>query len=334
MEEGVGPVTTVLRSVLDMYKDAAVAVVGCHAAGTQRESCELDVVVVTDETRPYSAVKFGNRFFDLYFVTRKEALNPADAEVAMSLARAKPVRDADLVLSTSLVSNQAMMSGNSKKCASLRLASCLKALARTEESLIEERIRAANYWLLSASYDFARSWLYGQESIPSPSHMLKQLKEHSKGSSMNLEAFLRGAGLQRSSRRECAARLEAVSVVYDIIGSHRTGDCAFEPFVSETSCQVVKAKAAQMAEAMEHAESYSFLGSEVVRVLLAVARAGRQQADRADDGVDVADVLSEGEHGLLGDSLVHDLGLQRSKIEVEGALTTIRGQVAKLARRV
>jgi hypothetical protein len=312
--------------------DAAVTVVGCHAAGMQRESCELDVVMITDETRPPVTVRFGERFFDLYFITQEEALNPADPEVAMSLAQSKPVRDRNLVLSTSLTSNQAVLSEKAKKCARLRLTSCLKAIARADESLTEERVKAADYWLLNASNDFAYSFLYGHESIPAPSHLLGQLKEHSKGSSSYLEAFSKGAGLGQSSRRACAARLDAVSVLYDLMGTQQAEENDPGPVATRVGYQIVKRKAERLAETMEHAESYCFLGNELTRILLAVSKARRREAPSDEGDTGVADLLSDHRQGLLSDRLVREMGFKRSNAEVREGLIAIRERVASLAR--
>ena len=41
-----------LGPILDMYMGSAVAIVGCHAAGISRNSCELDVLVVSQDSRP------------------------------------------------------------------------------------------------------------------------------------------------------------------------------------------------------------------------------------------------------------------------------------------
>ena len=331
--EDAGPIATVLTPVLDTYREAAVAVVGCHAAGIQRESCELDVVVVASEARPFTAVRFGDEFFDLHFITQKEALNPPDPEAAVSLAQSKPIRDRDLVLSTSLASNQAMMAENTRKCARLRLTSCLKALARAEESLAREKTRETSYWLLTASYDFARSWLYGQETIPAPSHLLKQLKEHSKGYPLGVEAFTKGAGLGKSSRKECAARLEAILVLYDLLGTREPEGYASERSALEVGSAVVKRKAEHFARSMEHAESYSFLGGEVARVLLLVSRPGGKESGPHEDGSRMSALLTSGGKGLLSDALIRDLGLERQKAELKQGLEAIKGRVAGLARK-
>ncbi|HEY6283499.1 MAG TPA: hypothetical protein VIW22_06205, partial [Nitrososphaerales archaeon] len=73
-----GPAATLLRPVLDMYRDSAIAIIGCHSRGAERSSCEYDVLVVSDEKIPPKSVKIGRVFMDLIFTTEKEVLNPAN----------------------------------------------------------------------------------------------------------------------------------------------------------------------------------------------------------------------------------------------------------------
>ena len=57
-----------------MYRRSAVAVTGCHAEGLQRNSCELDVLVVGPEKRRSTTVRIGGVYMDLAFIDEKEAL--------------------------------------------------------------------------------------------------------------------------------------------------------------------------------------------------------------------------------------------------------------------
>jgi hypothetical protein len=328
-----GPLAEALRPVLDTYLDSAVAVVGCHAAGIQRESCEVDVVVVTNEIRAPATLKVGDSYFEVYFLSDREALRPLDPEMAVALAGSKPVRDANLILSTSVAANQAVLLVNTKRSAQARLATCLKALGRSDEAIEGGNLGVANYWLLSGSFDFAFSWLYSQDVLPSPSHLLWQLRQHSKGSTRGFESFAEGAGLAKASRKTCSARLEGLSLLYDLVGTHQEDALGARPPAMELSFQIVKRKADQLADSMEHAESYSYLGLDVVRLMLTVSRtrAGGKEATERDV---IENLMSEKRQGLLGDRLLADLGMRRPKSEVEQATKSMRQQVSRLARRI
>lgn len=328
------PLLEVLRPILDTYKDAAVAVVGCNATGIQREKCELDVVLVSEEVSPPVSLRTGVTYCDLFFVNEKEALQPTDPEIALSLAQAKPVRDTSLVLSTSTAAAMAVLGENSKRASQSRLASCLKVLGRAEDAISQDRVQDANYWLLAASFDFAYSWLYAREMLPSPSHLLGQLKEQSKGNARNFEAFAAAAGLEQASRKACTQRLDALYLLYDIMKSRQSGAYESGGAISDVGFQIVKGKAEELNGLNDHAECYSFLGKRVADLLDAVARVSLPAGGSPARGYPLLSSLADEKQGLLSRTLIGELGLERGKRDIEKSLEMMKEQVAKLARRI
>jgi hypothetical protein len=324
-----GSLADLLRPVLDTYRDSALAVVGCRSADIARESCEIDAVVVSDERRRATSFRLGTGFCDLGFVTEKESLSPADPETALSLAQAKVVRDSGLILSTSVAANQAVMARRAAQASQLRLTACLKSLSRADEALAKRSRRDASFWVLSSAYDFARSWLYSMEVIPSPSHLLAQLKEHSKGGRASFEAFAGGAGLGIASRRVCGDRLEGLSLLHDLLPGTRTAAVSPGAGAPGVAFMIIRSKAEQLSSLREHAEGYSFLGLEVVNAVLAVGR-GR----RSPGWGDLLSSMSGEGGGLLSGRLVRELGLERPLAEAETATLELKDRAAKLARRI
>lgn len=324
------PAVQSLRPVLDMYLDSSVAVVGCHSGELSRNSCELDILVVGNDTKPATSVKLGGTFMDLFFIAEKDAMKPRDPEHAVALASARPVRDASMVLSAGSSAAQAMLSESCKKSASRALASALKSLGRGDEALAKGATAEADLWLLAGSYDFARALLYSKEVMPSPSHLFGQMKQQSSAASEAFGAFCEAAGLAMSSRAACASRLEGVSVLRDLI-VHGRPDARNGAVVSDAGFQIVRGKVVELGTRIEHAECYSFLGMELVSDLLAIpARKGRRRKG-AGLGPDVGSLLT-GEERLLGERLAADVGLTRSKETIEGAIRKLDEQVSMLAR--
>ncbi len=328
MKGAQGPVTQLLRPILDTYRGSALAVIGCHARGLERPSCELDVVVVTNEKRPNSTVRIGEVFLDLFFVSEKEVLKPSNPEHSVSLACAKTVKDTSLILSTSLASNVAVLASSAKRSSSQRLASALKSLGRAEEALSKGSAIDADYWLLYAAYNYAYSLLYSGEVPPSPSHLLCQLKSQSKTAPKSFESFTTGAGLENSSRMSCGSRLEGVAVLYDVLGGGHEGAKAIRSTWSATRFECVSSKTRELNQRIEHAECYSYLGTEMLNALgQLTAREGR--ATKLGMG---PSALTTGETVLLGDRLLKELGLVRESDSLKEALKLVRAQVSRLAR--
>lgn len=329
MRETSGPAARLLRPILDTYRTSAFAVVGCHARGLERPSCELDVIVVTNERRHNTTVKMGEVFLDLFFVPEKEVLKPLNPESSVSLAYAKTVRDTTLLLSTSLASNLAILASSAKRSSSLRLASALKSLGRAEEALSKNAEVDADYWLLSAAYDFAYSWLYSRETPPSPSHLLSQLKNQSRGTARSFESFSKGIGLENSSRASCLSRLDGVAVLYDVLGGGHEGGRAVPPTWSSVRLDCLGSKARDLNQRIEHAECYSFLGIEMLGALRQLtAREGG--ASRTEVG---PSALTTGTNRLLGDRLLKEMGLLRDSDSLKEALELVRSQVSQQARK-
>lgn len=304
--------------------DSAVAVTGCHSLGLERYSCEFDVLVVTDEKRSPTSLRIGETFIDLVFASEKEILEPANPEHALSLAQAKPVRDASLVLSTSSAANAATMSESALKASRTRLASSLKIIGRAEDALTGGAVSEADFWLLASSYEFAYAWLLSKEVLPAPSHLLSQLREASKGAAQSFAGFTSGAGLESAGRAGCGARLEALTVLHDLLRGRQQQPLAASAWPN-VKTEILVGKAKELITRMELAECYSFLGQELVDDMLALLRASPKVTFAS---------LTSGEEKLLGERLIRQLGLARTRKAVQTGIEALKPQVSALAKGV
>jgi hypothetical protein len=323
MKAKAGPATVVLRPILDTYMDSAVAIIGCNSRGTGRYSCELDVLVVTGERRPSTSLRIGDVFVDLRFASEKEVLKPDSPEHAMSMATAKPVRDASLVLSTSSAANFAVMAESAKKASGIRLASALKILGRAESALAKGALIDADFWLLAASYEFGYALLLSREVLPSPSHLLALLREGSKGNPRGFEGMSMGAGLESAGRAGCGARLEGVTILHDAL-REGSKEATAESEWPKARTEIVVAKAEELVTRAELAECYSFLGQELVDGMITLLRLHPKRTLTS---------LTEGKDRLLGERLVRQLGLARSEGALKSGLDALKQQVSLLARK-
>ena len=322
MKAKAGPAAVVLRPILDTYMDSAVAVIGCNSRGIGRYSCELDVIVVTGERRPSTSLRFGDVYVDLRFASEREVLKPTNPEHAMSMAMAKPVKDASLVLSTSSAANFAVIAESARKASGIRLASALKILGRAESALAKGALVDADFWLLAASYEYGYALLLSKESIPSPSHLLAQLREGSKGNPRGFEGMSMAAGLEAAGRAGCGARLEGVTVLHDVLREGSKEVMAESEWPKERT-EIAASKAGELVNRVELAECYSFLGQELVDGMIALMKPHPKRTLTS---------LTEGKDRLLGERLVRQLGLARSKNAVESGLYALKGLVSVLAR--
>ena len=323
MKARFGPAATVLRPILDTYMDSAVALVGCYSRGIGRYSCELDVLLVSSERRPPTSLRIGEVFVDLRFASEREVLKPSDPEHAMSMAVAKPIRDTSLVLSTSSAANFAVLGESARKASATRLASALKTVGRAESALAKDALVDADLWLLAASYEFAYALLLTREVLPSPSHLLAQLREGSKGNPRAFEGLSSGAGLDAAGRAGCGARLEGVSVLHDLL-REGSKEATTESEWPKARTEIVVAKAQELTARAELAECYSFLGQELVDDMMTLLKRHPKRTLAS---------LTAGKDRLLGERLVRQLGLARNMEAVKSSLEALRQQISVLARK-
>jgi hypothetical protein len=303
---------------------SAVALVGCGSRGLARYSCEFDVLVVTSEKRPRTSVKMGDAYADVFFATENEVLRPPDPEVAVAVAAAKPIRDSALLLSTGTAACLATFSESAKAASHNRLASALKTTVRAEEHLSKGALIDADLWLLAASYEFAYALLLSKEVVPSPSHLLQQLRGVSRGASKGFEGFTRGAGLEAATRAACGARFDALAVLHDLL-REGSGSVGAETEWPEARTDILRAKTEELIARVELAECYSFLGQELVDDLLAIQRGHPRKSVGS---------LVGGEGGLLGERLVRQLGLSRGEQSIRAGLEGLRRQVVLLTKKI
>ena len=313
---------SILRPVLDTYMDSAVAVVGCSARETARYSCEYDVLVIGPEKRPAKSLRVGGDFVELKFVTEREALKPNNPEHAISLALCKPVKDTTLVISTASATASATLSDSASKASRTRLTSALKAVGRAEMALSRKAPIDADFWLLASSYEYAYALLLSNETLPSPSHLLSQLRT-TKGVPRSFEGVSIGSGLEAAGRAGCGARLEGLAVLHDLLRGGSKPDEA-ESAWPQVRTELLTAKADELITRVELAECYSFLGQELVDDVLELMRKHPKSTLVS---------LTTGKEALLGERLVRQLGLARSEKGIRAGLDVLMGQINLLAKK-
>ncbi|MBI3858741.1 MAG: hypothetical protein HY296_00660 [Thaumarchaeota archaeon] len=327
------PAASVLRPLLDQYRNAPVGLFGCHSVGLQRQGCELDVLVITEETERPTSVRFGDTYADIMYFREADLMAPASPEFALAISTAKPIRDNSLAISTAAAASAAMSDANSRKSAQARLSSAVKALGRADESLGRKAAADADFWLLRASYDFAFAWLYSGGTVPAPSHILRQLRDRSAGASSAFEAFSKGSGLQMASKSSCSTRLEGISLLHDALRSREPepGTKVFQWSVAQHD--ILKGKAEVLISSSDTAGCYAFLGLEAVNALDAASPLEPGRGSLGDKVLPISK-MTGGKERILGERLVAGLGLARSSTSMEGALRPLKDQVAGLAKTI
>jgi hypothetical protein len=329
------PNTQTILSVLKTYPSNEVAIVGCHTARISRKSCEYDLVVISKDRTPPKYVRAGEFYAKIIFRSEKELRSP-EPELAASIARATVLRDGSLLLAGTVANCRRKFKENCGSAAESHLAAALKALGRVEEKLGRD-LPEADFWLTSAATDLCIAEIFSSLQVPSPSHLFAQMKGLSRRKSASFKEWTEAIGFKLASRSSCENRLEALTVLYDVLRTTAMDmpmSLKFGRYRAEDAIAIVRGKATELLDSRETIECYSFLGYEIVRTTLDLHAMHCYSLEKEPDYSNVTRELTSGPDRLISDELLTGMGMVRQTQLVKAGSESLRSAVSALASRI
>ena len=327
--------TRTILSVLRTYPSYEVAIIGCHASLIARTSCEYDLLVVSKDPTPPKHVRTGESFAEIFFRSEKELREPTP-ELAATLAKAKVLRDNTLLLGSAVANAKRRFKESCMRAAELHLASALKALGRVDEK-VSQNLAEADFWLTAAASDLCFSEIYFSQQLPSPSHLFSQMKALSRRKSASFKEWSEASGFKLASRASCENRLEALSVLYDVMRTTKM-DMAMAlklgRYRSDDAIAIVRAKATELLRSQETIECYSFLSFDVVKTLLDLYSMHCYSLRKEPDYGDVIGDLTVGPKRLISAELIKGMSIVRPAELVKAGADALRVAVSALATKM
>jgi hypothetical protein len=335
----VGEVTPalILKSILPIlkaYTGSSIGIIGCHSKKLSRPSCEYDLLLIGEESLPPKSMRVGEIFVDILFKTEDELRDGLDPESALSFSSVVPLRDDSWLLASASSSCKKNFNEDCKKASGMRLSSALKALGRVDENLAKETIKNADYWLMVAGYDFCYASLYANGIVPSPSHLLSQMK---KTENTNFKEWTEAIGLPLASRAACDNRLEGLKIIYDIL---RTSESYPEltlmlgRYGSRELEKIAEKKARHLMNSLQATECFSYLGFEVVESLMHLLKFHSQRLGKEPDYPSIIGNLTVGNDRIIAEDVIKSLGLVRTKEVISAAKEALREGISQQAKRI
>ena len=329
------PNTQTILSVLRTYTSNEVAIVGCHTARMSRKSCEYDLLVVSKDPTPPKYVRVGEFYAKIIFRSERELRDP-DPELAAALARATVLRDGSLFLAGTISSCRRKFKDSCGKAAESHLAAALKALGRADEN-VGTNLPEADFWLTAAATDLCVAEIFSSLQVPSPSHLFAQMKGLSRRKSAIFKEWTDASGFKLASRPSCENRLEALSVLYDVLRTTAMDmpmSLKFGRYRSEDAVAIVRGKALELLESRETVECYSFLGYETVKTVLDLHAMHCYALRKEPDYSNVTGDLTSGPDRLISEDLLKAMGVVRPPELVKAGADSLRSAVSALASRI
>lgn len=330
-------VVDAILPVLKSFPTNEVAIIGCHSTrGLSRRSCEYNLLIVNREPVPAKYIRVGRGYVEVLFKSEHEIRQP-DVPTALTLASAVPLRDNSLLLASAIAESRRSFKHDCKKGMETKLASSLKALGRVDELLAAGQPTEADYWLLSSACDFAEAELLTNGLVPAPSHILTQMKSLPKRKFSSFKPWVDAFGLELASKASCENRLEAVSVIYDILrNTNMEGELAAQmaAYREPDAIQVISMKAKELEESMQSVEGYAYLGQVAVRTIMDLYTTHTAKATIEKDYSSIIRDLTVGEGRLISEDLVKSLGVVRSKENIRVGADGLKAAVSVLAKKI
>ncbi len=329
------PNTQTILSVLKTYPSSEVAIVGCHASRISRNSCEYDLLVVSRDPTPPKFVRAGDYYAEITFKSEKELRAPGP-ELGASLAKATILRDGSLLLASTVANCKRRFEDHCAKAAESHLAAALKALGRVDENSWSN-LPEADFWLASAAVEFCLSEIFSNLQVPSPSHLFSQMKGLSKKKPVSFKEWTEASGFKLASRASCENRLEALSVLYDVLKTSAMDSALalrFGRYRVDDAIAVVRSKAAELLDSLEAVECYSYLGYEVVRTVLDLQALHCSYLHKEPDYSNVTRGLTSGPDRLISEDLLKGMGIVRGAELVREGADSLRSAVSALAKKI
>ena len=339
MQEPLRSIDAIVKTItpaLRTFPTNEIAIVGCHATNLARPSCEYDLLVISRDPIPEKVVGVEGSYAKLIFRNEFQVREPGP-ELAIALASAVPLRDNSLLLAAAVSDCRRNFSANCATLMESHLASSLKAVSRVDELLAADEVREADFWLLSAAYEFAFAELLSCEVVPAPSHLLMQMKGLPARRGGSFRAWADASGLELASRASCENRLESLSIIYDVL---KTSAPSIEVLPETGRYQdaeafvVVKLKADELIRAMQSVDCYSFLGWEAVRSVADLYSLHASRLSMPKDYISTIRDLTVGKDRLISEEVLKSLGLVRPAEMLRTAANELKSSVGALAKKI
>jgi hypothetical protein len=325
---------------LRTFPTGEVAIIGCHSSKIARNSCEYDLLMINRDPIPEKIVSVGESYAKLMFRSEREVKQPTP-QLALALATAVPLRDNSLLLASAISDCKRTYKANTATLMERHLAESLKAVGRVDELLSAGEAREADFWLMSAACDYASAVLLNADVSPAPSHILAQFKsiprkKRSKTAG-DFRAWSEALGLELASKASCENRLEALSVVYDVLRTSAVSP-ALVPllgrYADPEAFMLVKIKAEALLGSMQAVECFSYLGTEAVSSVLDLYSLHAAKLSKERDLTSTIRDLTVGEDRLISEEVLKSLGLVRSIEMLRHAKDVLKTAVSQLAKKI
>lgn len=239
------------KFLFDNFPEGSFCLVGCQATGLHYPVCGYDFIVLDDKNSNIVSCTIKEKHI-IVFPVRENELFGQKSRLLWALTNGIIVRDRRLILGSVLEAVRSQARSILRKAAEATTFSVLTKISRAEDAASRSENLSSGFWLLSASYDCMEAILLRNMIVPSPSHLVSQVRHLL----ANLqESLTKGLSLELSTQLSVLRRLDALREIDE------------RSSLSQVPIDLVETRVRHLLSNGNIVEAFSYVGYVLVRYL-------------------------------------------------------------------
>ena len=257
-----------IQSTREIFPESSIGLIGCFSAGLDYPVCELDLLITTKNNRKPERLLIENRVIDAFFIKERAIKELKNNHLRSTIGSCVPVQDKSWILASAISrSKSAGLQLIRRKLAREETNKILLGLGAATSAYKEGYNQSGGYWMLYAGYSILKGLILSSGLIPSPAHLLDQIKNlHIEFT----EAENKALNLSEASISSIKRRLEFFEHVWKTWFKELENSNIEYLFTSSESLNLISEKTRYLADNHRVVEAFTYIGFEIVRLIKAI----------------------------------------------------------------
>ena len=165
----------VFDQIVRRYPSSSIAAVGCNTSGCAYSVCEIDLLVTATASPPIR-IALGSEILDIHFIGENPSMADLPLIIRASMSLSHIIADPTMMFSSYRTNAKENYELYLHQYSREEAREAITQICRSEDAQQADNPDSADFWIFSAVYHLSDSLTLRANTIPSPSHMLAQLR--------------------------------------------------------------------------------------------------------------------------------------------------------------
>ena len=201
---------SVLEQIVRQYPSSGIAAVGCKTSGCAYPVCEIDLLVASTASTPIR-IALGSEVLDIHLIGENPSMSDLPIMVRASMSSSYIIADPTMMFSSYRANARENYELYLRQYSREEAREAVTQICRSEDAQQADKRASADFWASSAIYHLSDSLTLRANIIPSPSHMLTQLR--SVGNAPGTQLCLAALNTGHSTLTAVQRRMKALQLI-------------------------------------------------------------------------------------------------------------------------